>query len=324
MPNDRVNLNLQFYKKLYLIRTAENLIVKNYPDNEMKTPTHMSLGEEATVVGVCHSITPKCHVVGYYRSHALFLAMTNDTDAFFGEMYGKVTGIAKGKSGSMHLASPEHNLLCVSAVVASTIPLALGIAYANRIKKDNGFVISFFGDGAMDAGVFWESLNFACLKKLPVLFVCRDNDLAIKVFSKERQGFDSMIKLVGQYNCVALETDTTDVEEIHNLTRNVLFTMKSRNMPGFLRLKCYRYLEHSGINEDFDLGYRSRDDFNDWRQRDPVSLQRRKLIELSIAEDELAGIEKNIDMKVRQSLELAKKADYPDKREAYKGVYYGK
>jgi acetoin:2,6-dichlorophenolindophenol oxidoreductase subunit alpha len=323
MHDDRLDLNIQLYRKLYFIRTAENFIVENYPDNEMKTPTHMSLGEEAAVVGVCHAITPECYVVGYYRSHALFLAMTDDSDAFFGEMYGKITGIAKGKSGSMHLASPEHNLLCVSAVVASTVSLALGIAYANRIKKDSGFVISFFGDGAMDAGVFWESLNFACLKKLPVLFVCRDNDLAIKVFAKERQGFDSMIRLVSQYNCVAFETNTTDVEEIHNLTRHVLYMMKLKNKPGFLRLKCYRYLEHSGINEDFDLGYRSREDYNDWHQRDPVLLQRKKLIMLSMAEDELAEIERDINIKVRQSLELAKTADYPDKGEAYKGVYYG-
>jgi len=319
----RILLNKKLYCKVYLIRKAEKLIVENYKDNGMKTPMHMSMGEEATAVGVCEALGEN-PVVGYYRSHALFLAKTNDTDIFFSEMYGKVSGIARGKAGSMHLSSPEHGFICVSAVIATTIPIGVGVAFANKIKQNNKVVASFFGDGAMDAGVFWESLNFACLKKLPVLFVCEDNGFAVNISAKNRQGFNSMIDLVSRYNCVALEADTTDVEEIYRLTLQILKLMKEREQPGFLRLKCYRYLEHVGINEDFNLGYRSRDDFLPWLERDPILVQRQKLLSLGVSEEEIVNLENDLDEQVLRSVELAKATDFPDKNELFRGVFYGK
>lgn len=317
-------LNRELYQKIYLIKKAEMLIVENYKDNGMKTPMHMSMGQEATAVGVCEALGPRGQVVGTYRSHALYLAKTGDTDRFFGEMYGKVSGVADGKSGSMHLSSPEHGLLCVSAVVAQTIPVGVGIAFANKMKQEDRVVASFFGDGAMDAGVSWESINFACLKELPVLFVCEDNSLAVNVFAKDRQGFNSLTKIVSQYNCVALEADTTDVEEIYNLTLEMLGLMKEKNQPGFLKLKCYRYLEHVGVNEDFNLGYRSRTEFVDWYKRDSVSIQRQKLLSLGVSENEVVELEKELDAKALKGIESAKVADFPDSDELYKGVFYGK
>lgn len=319
----RTALNKNLYAQMYLIRKAEMLIVENYKDNGMKTPMHMSMGQEAAAVGVCEALGPRGQVVGTYRSHALYLAKTGDTDRFFGEMYGKVSGVANGKAGSMHLLSPEHGLLCVSAVVAQTISVGVGIAFANKMKQEDRTVAAFFGDGAMDAGVSWESINFACLKRLPILFVCEDNDLAVNVFAKDRQGFNSLTKIVSQYNCIALEADTTDVEEIYNLTLKVLGLMKEKNQPGFLMLKCYRYLEHVGVNEDFHLGYRSRSEFVDWYRRDPISIQRQKLSSLGISESEVAELEKELDARALRGIESAKAADFPDNSELYKGVFYG-
>lgn len=319
----RMALNKNLYAQMYLIRKAEMLIAENYKDNGMKTPMHMSMGQEATTVGVCEALGPRGQVVGTYRSHALYLAKTGDADRFFGEMYGKVSGVANGKAGSMHLSSPEHGLLCVSAVVAQTIPVGVGIAFANKMKQENRTVAVFFGDGAMDAGVSWESINFACLKKLPILFVCEDNGLAVNVFAKDRQGFNSLTKIVGQYNCVALEADTTDVEEIHNLTLKILSLMKEKNQPGFLKLKCYRYLEHVGVNEDFNLGYRSKDEFLNWSIRDPISTQRQKLLLLGIEASEIIGLEKELDAKALRGIKSAKAADFPDNSELYKEVFCG-
>ena len=175
----------------------------------------------------------------------------------------------------------------------------------------------------MDAGVFWESLNFACLKRLPVLFVCEDNDLAVHVFAKNRQGFDSMIDLISQYNCVALEAEGTDVEQVHQLSVQILGLMKERNQPGFLHLKCYRYLEHVGVKEDFHVGYRSKEDFDSWFQRDPILVQRRKLLELGIQELEIVDIEQSLDKQAEEGVESAKTADFPDTKELFKGVFYG-
>src|SRR3989338_2832947 len=172
-------LSLDLYKKMYLIWKAEELIIKHYPEDEMKTPMHMSMGEEAIAAAVCHALGPEGQVFGYYRSHAIFLAKTRDPDMFFGELYGKVTGIARGRAGSMHLAAPDKGFMHASAVVASSIPLAVGAAFANKHKGNGRLCCAVFGDGALEEGVFWESLNAACVMKLPVLFVCADNGLAV-------------------------------------------------------------------------------------------------------------------------------------------------
>src|SRR3990167_7920577 len=165
-----MSLSVELYKKLYLIRQAENAILKYYPENDMTTPMHMSIGQEAVSVGVCQAMAPQDQVMGSYRSHALFLAKTGDTDQFFAEMYGRETSPMDGKAGSMHMSDPESGMLASSAIVSSTIPIILGVAYANKMKKNGLMAAVFFGDGATDEGVFWESVNVAALKKLPVIF----------------------------------------------------------------------------------------------------------------------------------------------------------
>ena len=178
---------LTLYRKLMLARCAEERIRQEYSQDEMKTPVHLGIGQEAIPVGVCAAVPPGTKFFGTYRNHALFLALTEDTDRLFGELYGKLTGTAKGKAGSMHLAAPAEGLLATSAVVGTTIPVAVGVALANQYRQSDGLVVSFFGDGAVEEGVFWESLNFACLKKLRLLFVCEDNGLAIHTPTDQRQ-----------------------------------------------------------------------------------------------------------------------------------------
>src|SRR3989344_7692262 len=131
----RKKLNIELYKKIYRIRCAEKAIIRYYGEDEMKTPMHMSMGEEAITAGVAAALGKKHQAFGYYRSHALYLSITGETDKFFAEMYGKATGVVRGKGGSMHLSAPEFGLLATSAVVASTIPVAAGVAFANKFQK---------------------------------------------------------------------------------------------------------------------------------------------------------------------------------------------
>ncbi|KKW13867.1 MAG: dehydrogenase E1 component, partial [Parcubacteria group bacterium GW2011_GWA2_50_10] len=236
-----LKLHLEFYKKLYLIRRAEEKIREHYSEDEMKTPMHMSMGEEAIVVGVLEAAGKKSQAFGTYRSHALYLAKTGESDMFFAEMYGKAAGPAKGKAGSMHIALPDAGVMMTSAVVGTTIPVALGAALANAYLKNKRVVVSFFGDGAVNEGVFWESLNFACLKKLPILFVCEDNDFAIHSRLKERLGHKPIAKVASQFYCHTDAASTTDVYEIYEMTRNMLAKMEKSGMPGFLHMKYYRY-----------------------------------------------------------------------------------
>lgn len=319
---DQKDLNIEFYRSLYLIRAAESAIRKYYHEDDMKTPMHMSMGEEAIIVGACHALGADGQVFGSYRSHALYLTKAAETDRFFAEMYGKVTGVARGKAGSMHMSTPENGLLCNAAVVASTIPLAIGAAFANKMQHTGRATAVFFGDGAMDAGVFWESLNGACLMKLPVMFVCEDNDFAVHTRRRDRQGFRSATEVARQFDCGVFYSDSTDVEEIYRVTCLALDDMRNTGRPAFLRFKWYRYLEHVGINEDFDAGYRSKDEFLEWLKRDPVLLQRNKLLEKGwLADHLLTAIEEGINAQVERSVALAKSAPFSTKDELFSGLF---
>lgn len=318
----RLALNVDLYRYLYLIRSAEAGIRKYYHEDDMKTPMHMSMGEEAIVAGVCHALGQDSQVFGSYRSHALYLAKTGDADGFFAEMYGKVTGPARGKAGSMHMSSPDHGLMCCAAVVASTIPLAVGTAFANKVGNTGRLTAVFFGDGAMDAGVFWESLNSASLMRLPIAFVCEDNDLAVHTARRHRQGFASAAQAASQFNCAVFESDSTDVEEIHRIATQAAKEMRRGARPAFLRFKWYRYLEHVGVNEDFDAGYRSRDECLEWLKLDPVTVQRGKLIrEGWMSTDDIKEFEQTIDEQVESSIRAAKTAPFSGKDELYEGLF---
>ncbi|MBF0245558.1 MAG: hypothetical protein HQL31_09865, partial [Planctomycetes bacterium] len=167
-----------------------------------------------------------------------------ETDRFLAEMYGKADGPSCGKAGSMHLFAPEHGLICTSAIVASHIPVAVGAAFANK-RAGNGKVVAvFFGDGAIDEGAFWESLNMACLKELPVLFICQDNGYAVHTPAEVRHGYASISAIVEGFRCNVFASDSTDVAVIHGLALEALEAMAVNRRPCFLHLKYYRSLEH--------------------------------------------------------------------------------
>jgi len=314
-------LSLDLYKKIYLIRLAEEAIVSAYPNDEMKTPMHMSMGEEAIVCGVVTALGVNSQTFGTYRSHALYLAVTSDTDAFFAELYGKTSGAVGGKGGSMHLMAPEKGLLATSAVVASTIPVAVGAAYTSKIKKNNKVIAVFFGDGAIDEGVFWESLNFACLLKLPILFVLEDNGLAVHTSDVKRHGYKSIDKIVKNFNCEVISSNTTDVEKIFKVTKSAIQQLRNNFKPVFLHLKYYRYLEHVGVNEDFTTGYRSKKDFEKWRKIDPLKIQRKRLLKIGFSEKNIKNIEETIRKQVESSMIRARKSKFPMEQELYKDVF---
>ncbi len=313
---------LTLYESLLLIRRAEEKIQAHYAEDDMKTPVHLYIGQEAVAAGVVNGLDPADPIVGTYRSHGIYLARTDDPEGFFAELYGRVGGPAKGKAGSMHMARPQDGLFLTSAVVATTIPVALGLAFTQQYRKTGRSVAAFFGDGAMDEGVFWESLNFACLKRLPVLFVCEDNGLAIHTPSVARRGYKSVADAVGGFDCHFVESESTDPAEISDLTRDALARQREDGRPVFMRLRCYRYVEHVGPREDrdFHLGYRREEEFEYWRARDPVRCQRERLIKLGVPEAEVAALETKIDERLSRCVAEAQKAPFPEPEELHRDV----
>jgi len=315
-----LNEDLELYRKLLLARLCEEKIRELYPQDDIKTPVHLGIGGEAIPVGVCHALPKESKYFGTYRNHTLFLTLSENTDLFFAELYGKATGPCKGKGGSMHLMDPATGLVATSAVVATTIPVAVGVALANQYRQSDDLVAVFFGDGAMEEGVFWESLNFACLKKLGILFVCEDNELAIHALATHRQGFDSVSEAVQGFDCHQVSGDGTDVLNVIRHTQDILKKIKKERKPGFLHLNYFRFLEHVGINEDFEAGYRKPLSPQDRKAKDPLSIMEKHLASQKTPDSLRANIEKDIFKKIESSVERAKAAPFPIPDELYKDV----
>jgi len=295
---------------MLLVRRAEERIREEYFEDQMKTPVHLGIGEEAIPVGVLHTLPENTKFYGTYRNHALFLALTEDTDRFFGEMYGRASGIGKGKAGSMHLMAPEAGLMATSAVVGTTLPLAVGHALANQYQGNDDLVAVFFGDGAVEEGAFWESVNFASLRKLKVLFVCEDNGLAIHTPTAERAGFKSIPEAVSGFHCHSISADGSDLSAVVQASRTLLDRMNQDSKPGLLHLTYFRFMEHVGVREDFDAGYRRRPTPEEMERLDPVVSFERSLRESGVDPGALKAIADQVDQKIASSIQAAQAAPF--------------
>lgn len=312
---------LALYRKLFLARAVEERIRREYSKDEMKTPVHLGIGQEAIPVGVLHALPPGSRTFGTYRNHSLYLTVTEETDRFFGELYGKRTGTARGKAGSMHLSAPEQGLMVTSAVVGATIPVAVGAAFAEEYLQSGRWVAVFFGDGTIEEGVFWESLNFACLRKLRILFVCEDNGLAIHTPARQRQGFRSVPEAVAGFDCHGASGDGSGLLEVISLTQSVQRRMQEDPKPGFLHLSCLRFLEHVGPKEDFDAGYRRRPTPEELERLDPLLRFEKEMIRCGAAPAQMEEIRRQVEEQIERSVRLAQEAPFPDPSELERDLF---
>lgn len=317
-------LDTDLYRSLLIQRRAEEAIIRHYPEDEMKTPCHMTLGQEAAPAGICLALA---HAGGgdvftTYRSHGVFLAQTGDIERFFAEMYGKVTGTAEGKAGSMHLAAPETGLILASAIVGSNLAVAVGTAFANRQMQTGRMTAVFFGDGALDEGAFWESLNAASVMRIPMLFVCEDNDFAVHTAKSARQGYRDISEVVERFACDVYRDDSNDADAIYRMTAEATVRARRDRRPAFLHIRCIRYLEHIGMTEDWDQGFRRREDYAHWFEKDSLALQRRRLIAAGLSEVAVDRIEAEIVERIQRAIAAAKAAPMPSSDRLYHGVFH--
>jgi TPP-dependent pyruvate/acetoin dehydrogenase alpha subunit len=309
-------MNTQFFKSLYRIRRVEEEIARIYPTDKIKSPVHLSIGQEWIAVGVCEALRPDDVVFGSYRSHAYYLAKGGDLKKMFAELYGKVTGCAKGKGGSMHLVDAAHGVMGASAVVGTTIPNAVGYAYAMKLQKKNNLVVSFFGDGATEEGVFHESLNFAALKQLPIIFVCENNFYAIHTHISQRQKNANLCEKAKAHGVVAEQIDNGDTEHLYERVTAVAELMRARRSgPCFFECLTYRWKEHVGPNEDFHLGYRSRQEANPWLERDAVPRA-----ECLLTPAVCSRIKMEVEEEINAAIRFAEESPYPEPSELFVDV----
>lgn len=306
----------RLYRKLQLIRRAEEEIARIYPSDKIKSPVHLSIGQEAAAVGVCDPLRPDDVVSGTYRSHAAYIAKGGDLAAMFAELYGKDTGCARGKGGSMHIVGMDQYILGTSAVVGTTVPIALGYALALNREGSGRLVAAFFGDGATEEGVFYESLNFAALHKLPVLFVCENNGYAIHTPISKRWATTRLCERVATYGIPAHEICDSDVLKLWHLTSDACVSIRQGGGPVFIECKTYRWREHVGPGEDYDAGYRTRDELRCWTENDQVAR-----IGAMLDAAGKAKIDAEIEREIAAALEFAETSPFPDPKELYTDVY---
>jgi len=280
------------------IRMVEERVILLYPTDLIQSPVHLSIGQEAVAVGVCANLNVDDWVFINYRGHAFYLAKGGPLPEFFAELMGRRTGLSKGKAGSMHLAAPEVGIIGASAVVASTISHAVGAALAAKIRRQSKRIfVANFGDGATEQGVFHESLNFASLHRLPVLFLCEDNGLAVHASVRERQSYD-LKRLVEAYGIEFHQIDEGyDPDLVFQRSGEVIRNIRDTGAPAFLRIKTSRYREHVGPGEDFSFGYRSREALQSWLAKDPLENRRAEFQEIE------REIKEEIDAAVRFAID---------------------
>jgi TPP-dependent pyruvate/acetoin dehydrogenase alpha subunit len=262
----------RLFKQALLIRLVEEKIIELYPSDKIQSPVHLSIGQEAVAVGVCEHLRNDDLVFITYRGHAFYIAKGGNLNTMMAELYGRANGVSKGKAGSMHLAAPHVGVMGASAVVSSTISLAVGAALANQLRSQSSISLVCFGDGATEQGTYHESLNFAALYRLPTLFLCENNGLAVHATLAERHSY----KIREHARSYGLETvridEGWDFIKIGNVIGEVVAAMRKDGCPRLIEVLTCRYKEHVGPGEDYSAGYRELADIEAWKLKDPLCI----------------------------------------------------
>jgi TPP-dependent pyruvate/acetoin dehydrogenase alpha subunit len=303
-------MEAKLYHALYRIRRVEEEIARVYPSDKIKSPVHLSIGQEAVSVGVCEALEPNDVVYGTYRGHALYLAKGGSLRAMIAELYGKVTGCTKGKGGSMHLVDVGAQVMGMSAVVGTTIANAIGHAYALRYARSNNIVVSFFGDGATEEGVFAESLNFAVLKKLPILFVCENNGYAIHTSQAKRQGQLDIVAKARAFGMQGEQLDGNNVMRLLSRSQEIVAGLRAGQGPYFFEVKTYRWREHVGPSNDFHLGYRQESEAEPWVWADAVH-HLGEIVPATLRD----AIRREVEEEIAEAFAFAENSSYPEPAE---------
>ncbi len=310
----------RLYRQLYRIRRVEEEIIRIYPSDKIKSPVHLSIGQEAVAVGVCDNLRPGDILYGTYRGHAIYLAKGGSLDRMMAELYGKADGLAAGKAGSMHLGDVGAGMIGTSAVVGTTLPLALGHAFALRQRRSEAaagpIVCAFFGEGAMDEGVFHETANFASLRKLPIIFVCENNHYAIYSHVESRMPEVNIVERAEAYRIPARHIPAGDIFAIHDAAREAVDAVRAGGGPRFLECETFRWRDHVGPGEDVHLGYRTADSLKPWMDND----QNARLAGM-LGDAARAAIQAEVDAEIARAIAFAEQSPFPAAETMYANVY---
>jgi len=298
----------QLYKSMFRIRLIEESIADKYSEQKMRCPTHLSIGQEAIAVGVSANLSNDDLVLSTHRAHAHYLAKGGDLNSMIAEIYGKITGCSKGMGGSMHLIDTSVGFMGSTAIVGNTIPVAVGLAWSLKLKESQSIACVYFGDGATEEGSFYESVNFAILQNLPIIFLCENNLYSVYSGLDVRQPKGRKIfEMVKGMGINSVHGDGNNVDEVFEKVKIAKEAILAGKGPQFLEFDTYRWREHCGPNYDNDIGYREESEFLQWQKNDPLN----KFLE-STALAELDNLKNIIGKEIALAHDFADNSEYPE------------
>ncbi len=303
---------MELYSKLLKIRKVQMKIEDLYFDDEMKTPVHLSLGQEASSVGICCSLKKEDYIFSNHRSHGHYLAKGGNLKAMIAELYCKETGCSKGRGGSMHLIDTSVGHLGSSAIVGGGISHAVGAAFASKMQNKGLIAVTFFGDAASEEGVFFESMSLAALKKLPVIFVCENNTYSVCSHISTRQVNGDIYKRARAFDIPSKQIDGMNLVEVYQATQEIVKQARGGSGPFLLESKVQRWRGHAGKGDPGAEKYRRSEDLDPKNERDPVKEFESYLSDNHLlTDDERKKIRDDLDKEVEEAFKYGQESPLP-------------
>ena len=314
-----INLAQKFYHQMLLIRRFEEKCIELYSNEKIRGFLHLYIGEEAIAVGLMHALSPEDAILATYREHGQALARGVSAKSIMAEMYGKVEGCSRGRGGSMHLFDAETRFYGGSAIVAGSLPLAVGMALADKMMKRDRVTVCIFGEGAVAEGEFHESLNLAALWKLPVLFICENNRYAMGTALDLCESETNISHKAAAYGIDSRQVDGMDVINVAEASIKAVAQIRTEKTPQFLECLSYRFRAHSMFDAEL---YRSKEEVTKWKEKDPLLLFQNRLEEKGIwAEIKSEEIEEEVEKTINEAVQFAEDGTLEPIDELTKFVY---
>ena len=307
-----MNNELSNYSKMLEIRIFEESLEEFINSQEIKTPCHLCIGQEAIPVGICDTLDDNDLIWGNHRSHGHFLAKGGDRQLLMDEIFCKDTGCSKGRGGSMHVVEKEKGILGTVPIVAGTVPLAVGSALKFKLNHEKHISVSFIGDGATEEGHVYEAMNMSALYNLPVLFVIENNLYSSHMHMNERRRQHDLQKLGESLDITTYKIDGNNLSEIISVSSELIDKCRKGKGPAILECMTYRWRGHVGPSWDEDVGLKRKDELKDWLDKDPIKREKDRLINAGYTLEELDIIEKRLVEENTIIVSNSRKANFPD------------
>ena len=312
----------KIFEEMLRIRMVETALSSLYSEQEMRCPMHLCVGQEAIAVGIANNLMTIDVMFSNHRAHGHYLAKGGNLIKLVAELYGKKNGCCGGRGGSMHMIDIKANFLGATPIVGGTVPLAVGSAWASKILGDRKVSVVFFGDGCFEEGVVHESFNFAVLHKLPVIFVCENNNYSVYTKLADRQPKRPLYKVAAAHGLKSYFGNGNDVLEVLNLANKAVTYSRAGKGPCFLEFSTYRWLEHCGPFYDDDLAYRHKKEIRFGKKSCPILKLKNDLVkDNSIDKSWLNTIENKINKEIQNAFKVAKKSKSPTANDIKKFQY---